>query len=230
MGQQIANVDEVRYRTGVLVKALQEFIKDKPEPMPSTAETDGVHYITTDYMRVYTESPAYLGADICDFHCQPAMVEFTHWLLQQVKPDSTVIDVGCSTGFAGLTLAMDGHAVTFHDYEGLALEFIQWFAYHAGIAVDIVPYARGLELPRYDWVLALDVIEHVSNQFAFLRWVCELGDNVALTFPQVGYEPPYIQRLDEWIDADMVLAILRTGGWDVRRHYVADTRTFIVYR
>ena len=207
----------VRDMTGVLRTAVHQFTDGMVEPKSNGA----------DWMPRYTASPSYLRY-LGDFHTQRAVVEFMEWLLGAMPKDATVYDVGCVCGYTGLPLAMRGYDVAFHDYEGLGLQFVRWFTgqHNGALATSVVPYGQPTQ--QRDWAIALDVIEHTSNQLGFLRWLKELGRTAVFSFPMATYLPPYNNPLDQWVDGEAILWILERR-YNVIEHYVADMRTYVVY-
>jgi hypothetical protein len=176
---------EIAGHTAVLSNALMEFLYDVDQPDDS------------DLMIKYTESPAYLRNVIAQFHTQPTVMDFIAWISSMLRPDMSVIDVGCSSGFT--------------------------------IDVSVYPYDEKRRRHTHSWAVALDVIEHTGNHLGFLSWMKTLGDTVAFTVPHVSYRPPYVEVLDEWVDIEALLWVIERR-YDLVRHYVAEGRTFVVYR
>lgn len=113
-----------------LHQQLTLFLEDKPEPVFD----DG------DHDTMYTQSPKYLAEIIAPFHTQSDVLRCLAWLADSIEPHHTVWDVGCSCGFTGLVLAKMGRQVGFHDFEGLALDFIRHYAALEGLEVEVYPY------------------------------------------------------------------------------------------
>lgn len=181
-----------------------------------------------DWKSLYTESPMYLE-HLGVFHRQTNVIEFIQWLLDTIPQHEKIWDVGCVCGYTGMAFALNGYDVAFHDFDGLGLDFLRWMKDENVLGyqnITIVPY--GEPAPRRDWAIALDVIEHTTNQLAFLRWMSDLGRRVAFTFPTSPYKEPFRLPLDQWVDGEAV-------GWIVERRHnvihneIADGRTYIVF-
>lgn len=185
----------------------------------------------TDYLsdkkRTYTASPDYLIYTV-SFHGNRNVAAFE----EAIKPPagSTIIDVGCCAGITGLNLAWQGYPVTFHDFEGLGLDFIRWFSSRHQLNATVIPY--GDELPIcYDLLVALDVLEHTGNHLAFVHWISTLAHQVRICYPlSAGFSPPYANVLDEWVDDEIIretvakrYRIIRDEDPDGRRFLIWDT-------
>jgi hypothetical protein len=209
-------LSDVRDCTARLMAYLMEYLDGTPEPTEKSP------------MATYTRSPGYLLHTLCDFHRQNNVLAFIQWLRENIPPGATVWDVGCASGFTGLTLALlDGYDVAFHDYDGLGLGFVLWAAKRAEVQVRAVPYDDYAPVEKRDWAVALDVIEHTGNHLGFVRWMSELGDTVAISFPHATYFPPYTQVLDEWVDVDGIKLIINER-YNVLLDYYED-RTYMVF-
>jgi len=200
--------------------ALREFLKGESGP----------HESTWDKQERYTRSPNYQWG-LHEFH--PNVQEFID-VLRETKPD-TVTDVGCASGLTGLQFALDGRFVVFHDFEGVGLRFVRHFLQAHGLHGTVIPYLVspeeydvGRPPPRSELVTAIDVMEHTGNHLGALRWLKSLGEVVALTYPHVGFKPPYADVYDEWVDDEAIM-------WTVeKRHEIVRTydteRRFLVFR
>lgn len=126
-----------------------------------------------------------------------------------VPKNDSLIEVGCASGVSGCHLLADGYTdLTFCDFSGVGLEFIQYVLPLVKLSARIALYGQeGI----YDWVIALDVIEHVPNPLSFLRWVYNIGRiGVISTYPEtVPWQPPYMDlRVDEYVDTEMIIAAI----------------------
>lgn len=205
----------LQYLTGRLV----EFLSQQNNNIPAALG---------DLQKTYTESGEYLMY-VTQYHHTSNLVLFILDLVERISPGDSIIDVGCSSGFSGLTLARYGcHNVTFHDYAGLGLEFIAWYAKQEGLPLKTIPYANPTEA-RYNWVLCMDVLEHTGNHLGTLKWLESLGDNVALCYPLMRYDPPYIQTIDQWVDDDAIQWII-TKRYTVLDTKIVDGRRYTIYR
>lgn len=89
----------------------------------------------------------------------------------------SLLDLGCGGGLVAEPMARLGFAVTGVD---AAEENIRAAAVHAEISGVQVTYRRGTaeelsdEAPRFDVVLAMEVLEHVAEPGRFIRTACTL--------------------------------------------------------
>lgn len=89
----------------------------------------------------------------------------------------TVLDVGCGAGLASEGLARLGAQVTGLDAAPAALEAARVHAAEGGLDIDYrqgMPEDLAAEGARFDAVVALEVIEHVTDRPAFLAALAEL--------------------------------------------------------
>ena len=215
--------DFVQKSTTKLTADLREFLADKEGP-----RIDPVNPHIT-----YTKSPDYLLNIIAAFHGGSGVRGIVAWLMEQIPPSTSVIDVGCVCGFTGLPLAMAGRLVTFHDFEGLGLQFIRWFAEKEGLPVTIAPYGETISPAHADtphkWSIALDVIEHTGEHVGFLRWMKTLGGTVAFSHPHIRWHEPWQTKLDEHVDHEALRTIIEQR-YEILHESNTAGRQFMVYR
>jgi hypothetical protein len=154
----------------------------------------------TDKQRTYTNSPDYLIYTL-SFHGNRNVAKFEQAIAP--PPKTSFIDVGCCAGTTGLNLALRGYHVTFHDYEGLGLEFIRWFADRHKLSCQVVPYGQDIS-KRFDIATAFDVLEHTGNHLSFIKWISGLARRVMICYPIMPFSPPFENVLDEWVDDEMI--------------------------
>jgi 2-polyprenyl-3-methyl-5-hydroxy-6-metoxy-1,4-benzoquinol methylase len=90
-----------------------------------------------------------------------------------------ILDFGCGIGITAFTLAERGHKVTALDIGGTGtLDFLKWRCAKHGVNLTVhesrggVPHLGGA---KYDVIIAMDSIEHVSEWRTVVR---ELGDHL----------------------------------------------------
>jgi len=101
----------------------------------------------------------------------------TERVLAQGGKRAAILDLGCGGGIATEALAREGFVVTGMDASTDAIGVARAhaadgglsIAYHVGLADDAA--AAGL---RFDAVVALEIIEHVPDQAAFVRSLAQL--------------------------------------------------------
>lgn len=192
---------------------------DKKKPLGTNSD---------DLEETYTRSTEYLTYTT-QFHRAADIAEFLVKVINQIKPGDTITDVGCHSGFTGLSVVMAGkQRVTFHDFEGIGLEFVEWYIEHNDIGeARIIPY--GTNPSRSKWVLAFDVLEHTGNQLAALKWLELLTNHyVAMTYPLIGYHPPYIKPIDEYVDDEAIQMVI-DSRYTIKESYIADGHRFTIY-
>lgn len=157
--------------------------------------------------------------------------------IERVIPcDAKVLDLGCLLGMTGLVMLKRGfQKVDFLDFEGLALNFLRsvltngWAIPEQSCQVMVY----GQEMPQaWDWVVALDVTEHIPNPLTFIRWLGFLASvGVVLTYPNTAtWQPPYNPlRVDEYVDTRLLLPATETL-FDVESLISIEDGTEIVLR
>ena len=187
-----------------------------------------------DKQATYHKSVKYLFDYSGDFHTSHLVERYIREFLESLDEKQNIIDVGCAIGHTGIKFVEQGHHVTFYDFAGVGLLFLEWLKddqdYHN---MKTLPYGklddcRKLE-QRFDIVLAFDVLEHVGNHLGFLKWLENLGNKVVLCFPYtVSFLPPYVPTLDEWVDDEVICNTIRDRYADVEFTRL-DGRLFAQY-
>ena len=119
-----------------------------------------------DEQRFYRSSEAYLY-NLTAFAMTGTKTPYLEEFLRCVPPRSRVLDYGCGIGSDGLALLEAGYKVEFADFDNPSTRYLRWRLGRRGLEAPIHDLDR--EVPGgYDAAYALDVIEHVSDPFAFL--------------------------------------------------------------
>lgn len=129
----------------------------------------------TEYYR--SLGPEQVARQVWFHHTAPMVQQFETVLnFINTNADGYGMDFGCGTSPVGFEVALRGHKIDFVDIDGSpAYQFTKWRAKKRGIKC-------GFEWGGpYDYILALDAIEHVQDWQAVLgRMVDSLKDNGAI--------------------------------------------------
>lgn len=79
-----------------------------------------------------------------------------------------ILDIGCGGGIVCEPLARMGATVTGMDADAVAITTAKAHAKQSGLAIDYINGAVENHKPQYDAVLALEIVEHVTDIDAFI--------------------------------------------------------------
>lgn len=174
-----------------------------------------------------------------------ATLERTHWWysarrkileatlraeLAAAAPRGAVLDLGCGTGANRAVAALCGRAVGV-DFSGLALAYARRAGgYRALLQADAtrLPFAEG----AFDWVLALDILEHLDDGPAAAE-ICRVlrpGGRALITVPAFpalwGAQDEVAHHRRRYTRAAL-LSLLRGAQLAVRRITYINTALFL---
>ena len=188
-------------------KKFDEFLSENPTIVNSVCADVVSAYRKND---TYKKSVRYIRDNASPFHTDHHVQNYLSNYIVKLDSPKKVIDVGCASGITGLNFLEFGHHVTFHDYDGIGLEFLRWLRFSEKRQNMLISsYECSLSHTPYDIVVAFDVLEHTGNHLGFLKWMESLGKSIVLCFPySQGFTPPYEPQLDEWVDVDAICNII----------------------
>lgn len=176
----------------------------------------------TDFEHTYLSSSEYLISTV-GWEISPRKQHAYDRIEGWIRCKDSIADVGCMAGLTGLILMKMGYKdVTFLDYNNLGLVFVRSVLPSWGKA-EVLCYGQE-EGRQWDWVIAMDVLEHVQNPITFIRWLWKITRvGAILTFPmEIAWLPPY---KTEWIDGPVdveLLYVLFERLFDVRQYLDFD--------
>lgn len=226
MSQQIFLIKNQSQYLQKLQASLDMFLSEHyPEPQPSILIED------SSVEDLYTKSINYIASTTA-FHMSLSVIEFIASLTGLIDTNDLVVDVGTCSGFTGLSIALAGKRdVTLYDFDGIGGEFIKYFIEQEGLTdCRFLPYSpENDKRKKYDWAIALDVLEHSGNQLAFVRWLTNLGRNVAMTYPMsVSFYPPYMSPIDDWVDDEIIVGVIG-ARYNILENYATNGRRFLIF-
>jgi 2-polyprenyl-6-hydroxyphenyl methylase/3-demethylubiquinone-9 3-methyltransferase len=137
-------------------------------------------------------------------------------LRQRFDGGVRLLDVGCGAGLASEALARAGHNVTGVDASDAAIEAARAHAaeqidYRVGTAEDLLGAGA-----RFDAVTALEIIEHVPDQPAFMRTLAQLVEPGGMVFVST-LNRSWRSLAVAKIGAEYIARLLPAGTHDWRR-------------
>lgn len=110
------------------------------------------------------------------------------WIIKRIDEDATVLDVGCGDG--GVLLHMLKHKsfkATGADTSQYALDFLNSQGVNT-ILLDLEEADSASQLPESDYVLLLEVLEHIQSPEHFLKKIeGKAHKAIFFSFPNTGY-------------------------------------------
>jgi SAM-dependent methyltransferase len=115
----------------------------------------------------YRTSSAYLY-NLTAFAMTETKVPYLDELVAHLRAGARILDFGCGIGSDGLMLLEAGYQVEFADFDNPSTEYLRWRLERRGFAAPLHRVDRTVP-GGFDAVYSFDVIEHVTDPFAFLR-------------------------------------------------------------
>jgi SAM-dependent methyltransferase len=166
------------------------------------------------------------------FHTFEKEVEDWHWwyrvrrdILDQqlarldLSADARILDVGCGTGGAALTLARHGRAIALdRSLESFRLSMDRPYAHRVVASAGApLPFSDG----SFDVVCALDILEHLDDDGAAARElarVCKRGGHLVAYVPAYsilwGYNDEYSHHRRRYVKSQLA-ALVKSAGFDI---------------
>lgn len=130
-------------------------------------QLDAEFEVCADEERFYRTSHAYLY-NLTAFAMTGTKLPYLRELTGHVQPGSRVLDYGCGIGSDGLILLEAGYRVEFAEFDNPSVAYLRWRLRRRGLEAPV--HDLDGEVPGgFDAAFAFDVIEHVSDPFAFLE-------------------------------------------------------------
>ncbi|MBA7673288.1 hypothetical protein ES703_81482 [subsurface metagenome] len=177
-----SNSDYFDFDTDIIIQLIdtQKRIKEIPVPTfygDEVSRVNGIKYAARiigscilsklNKLAIYYH-PKFDYEPLSNYRYQPKFgyLSSQQFALDQVKPASTVVDIGCGPGFMAVKLALKNVKITSIDQQ------IQPDARKNSwkcIEADIEQYDFGDDFGKPDYILALDIIEHLKSPERLLR-------------------------------------------------------------
>jgi len=203
-------IEDLEAYHGIPIEALAERYWTSPKgPKETTSEALRVFYaqsIRYLYESTYTEG--YLD------HQRLAQTVL-RWI--QGGDRQPVLDFGGGGGGLALALAKAGVEVEYADVPGVLTDFVRWRFERHGVSIPILDVAQPLPKRRYGSILAVDVLEHLSNLEEDLnRLSCALrpGGWLVVTHSFGGDDPLHLASSQVFADWDRFNRWMESRGWD----------------
>lgn len=110
-------------------------------------------------------------------------------VLNSVEPDSTALELGCASGYFSEALSNKGLSVVGVEYEKEAAKKAEKWCKKV-IVADLEESANIAIKEKFDYVLLMDVIEHLKNRDALLMRIKEwlsMNGELILTTPNIAH-------------------------------------------
>ena len=111
-----------------------------------------------------------------------------NYIVERIEEDSTVLDIGCGDGGVLLHMKLQKKIELIGaDISDVALDFLISKGIKT-IHFDANDFGAIKNLPKVDYVLMLEILEHMQNPEKFLRSISEKASKgIFFSFPNTGY-------------------------------------------
>jgi len=94
---------------------------------------------------------------------------YLQWIQGVIKPPARVLEIGCGNGRLLYELKQLGYTC-----EGIEMDpsVTGWVTERTGVLVHTGSFFE-LSLPKYDIILAIDLVEHLSDQYGFIQKILD---------------------------------------------------------
>ncbi len=201
------NTDDFHFDTEIIIQLVRAGMRIQELPIPTyygneICHVNGVKY-AWDVIKTTLKSRAHGWSIFYDskYDCEPDHDTNAHYelklgydsphtaVLNLVPAGSKILDLGCAGGYMGALLQRERHCqVTGVDMFPLPanVKLSRFIKYDLDAGIPEVDFTA------YDYVLLLDVIEHLASPEAFLDELCDkmkycTGTKLILSTPNIGF-------------------------------------------
>ena len=138
---------------------------------------------------------------------------------------SDVLDAGCGCGYGSALLADAGCRVRGVDKSAVAIEYatVHWGRPRVIYSETDARHAPG----SYDWVVCLEMLEHVEDDGGLLRRFAQLAPRLLVSVPKEGVVPHHVAKNPFHVrhyTLRELEALLRGAGWAPEHAWAQTTR------
>jgi len=161
-----------------------------------------------------------LQTDDGDVFWKVARKELVLSLMDNSK-QKKVLEVGCGTGYMSADIAKNGHSVIATDVSDELIEVARQNNGEMDIKFEVLDITKNVLNERFDYVIALDVLEHIEDDSTALgnmgKMLCD-GGKLILTVPTA---PRLYGPMDElWghyrrYSKERLVKILKENGFEI---------------
>ena len=171
-----------------------------PTPQPHWSETWRAAY-RYDLLELSSRSPKHEHGYVYSYRRRRSVA--LEFVSSVAEPGAAILDVGAAQGNFTLSLAELGYDVTWNDLRADLQEYVA--LKHESGAVRYLPgeVFQLPQAPKYDVVLATEIIEHVAHPDQFLKTICGFAKPlgfVVLTTPNGAYFRNRLPRFSDCHD------------------------------
>lgn len=120
-----------------------------------------------------------------DVHPKHHLMKYYNFFLENIHPESTILDIGCGNGYLTYKVAEKATKVTGIDTEKANINLAQKLHSKENIEYILGDATKYPFSEKYHFIILSNVLEHIENRIEFLQNISKLSPKILIRIPML---------------------------------------------